>query len=169
MTRGTVVEPGLLDDKRNNYLMAVALNARATIAGIAYCDITTGEFAATQIEGKVAADLEERVGQELSRLQPSELIHVDWDPGPSSLQGLIAVLNPLLSTVENWQVAEETAEESTQTTLPRDQPGRVWTAGPCTGRARRGGADLPRRNAAFSTEPDDQPAQLRHRRVHDPG
>ena len=112
VTRGTVVEPGLLDDKRNNYLMAVTVNSRGTAAGIAYCDITTGEFAATQIDDKSAEALEQRIGEELSRLQPSELIHVGWEPDGSDLQGLIAVLNPLLSTVENWQVEPDTAEES---------------------------------------------------------
>ena len=37
---------------------------------------------------------------------------MDWEPASSDLQGLIAVLNPLLSTVESWQVASDTAEES---------------------------------------------------------
>ncbi len=112
VTRGTVVEPGLLDDKRNNYLMAVTVNSRGTSTGIAYCDITTGEFAATQIDGKSTEGIEQRISEELSRLQPSELIHVGWEPNESDLQVLIAVLNPLLSTVENWQVEADTAEES---------------------------------------------------------
>ena len=112
VTRGTVVEPGLLDDKRNNYLMAVTVNSRGTSTGIAYCDITTGEFAATQIDGKSAEGIEQRIGEELSRLQPSELIHVGWEPGGSDLQGLVELLKPLLSTVENWQVEADTAEES---------------------------------------------------------
>ncbi len=112
VSRGTVVEPGLLDDKRNNYLMAVTVDARGTRAGVAYCDITTGEFAATQIEGVNPQELERRLGEELSRLQPSELLHIDWEPGESSLHGLIAALDPLLSTVEAWQVEPETARES---------------------------------------------------------
>ncbi len=111
VSRGTVTEPGLLDEKRNNYLMAVSVNARGTQAGIAYCDITTGEFAATQIEGAIEAEVERRVGEEISRLQPSELIHIDWEPAESALYGLIAALDPLLSTVEAWQVAPDTASE----------------------------------------------------------
>ena len=101
-----------MDDKRNNYLMAVTVNNRGTSTGIAYCDITTGEFAATQIDGKSAEGIEQRIGEELSRLQPSELIHVGWEPGGSDLQGLVNLLKPLLSTVENWQVEPDTAEES---------------------------------------------------------
>ena len=95
VTRGTVVEPGLLDDKRNNYLMAVTVNGRGTSTGIAYCDITTGEFAATQIDGKSAEGIEQRIGEELSRLQPSELIHVGWEPGGSDLQGLVDAAQPV--------------------------------------------------------------------------
>ncbi|MCB0044369.1 MAG: DNA mismatch repair protein MutS [Caldilineaceae bacterium] len=111
VSRGTVTEPGLLDERRNNYLMAVSMNARGTAAGVAYCDITTGELAATQIEGDTAAEVERRAGEEISRLQPSELIHVDWLPGESTLRGLIDALSPLLSTVEAWQVETSTARE----------------------------------------------------------
>ena len=112
VSKGTVIEPGLLDDKRNNYLLAVAFNGRRTVAGIAYCDITTGEFAATQIDGPAPDQVEQRVGEELSRLQPSEVIHVDWDPEHSSLSGLLALLSPIFSTVEVWQVEEETAQNA---------------------------------------------------------
>ncbi|MEI2776550.1 MAG: hypothetical protein V9G19_11405 [Tetrasphaera sp.] len=52
VTKGTVVEPGMLDERRNNYLVAVvACGSAGTLAGLAYCDITTGEFAATQLAG----------------------------------------------------------------------------------------------------------------------
>ena len=44
VTPGTVIEPGLLAEKSNNYLVSVVV--RKGQAGIAYVDITTGEFAA---------------------------------------------------------------------------------------------------------------------------
>lgn len=65
VTPGTVVEPNLLEEKRNNYL--AALVADKDHAGIAYADITTGMFAATEL---AAGD----VRQELDRLHPSELL-----------------------------------------------------------------------------------------------
>ena len=65
VTPGTIVEPGLLDSKTNNYLASVALNDKE--AGIAYIDITTGEFATTQLPLR-------RITPELERLRPSELI-----------------------------------------------------------------------------------------------
>ena len=111
ITKGTVIEPGMLDAKRNNYLMAITFDSRGLNAGLAYCDITTGEFAATQIRGS-QAEVMRRVGEELSRLHPSELIHVDWQPAESDLHGLVASLNLSLSTVEPWQVEIDTATES---------------------------------------------------------
>jgi DNA mismatch repair protein MutS len=112
VTKGTVVEPHLLDEKRNNYLAAVSLGSRGAVAGLAYCDITTGEFAATEITAAQRAEVERRIGEELSRLQPSELIPIDWDPLNSSLHSLVTLLNPVLSPVEAWQVEPETAYTS---------------------------------------------------------
>lgn len=42
---------GMLDERRNNYLLAVVAGQRGHTLGLAYCDITTGEFAATQLAG----------------------------------------------------------------------------------------------------------------------
>ncbi|OGO35448.1 MAG: DNA mismatch repair protein MutS, partial [Chloroflexi bacterium RBG_16_57_8] len=65
VTPGTVVEPALLDSRRNNYLASLVLND--TEAGIAYVDITTSEFATTQMPIKKALP-------EIERLRPSEII-----------------------------------------------------------------------------------------------
>ena len=47
VTPGTVLESGLLDESANNYLASVVEEGES--AGLAYVDITTGEFAATQL------------------------------------------------------------------------------------------------------------------------
>jgi len=65
VTPGTVVEPGLLDSKSNNYLVSVAGGEGE--AGIAFVDITTSEFAVTQLPLA-------RAKTELERLNPSEVI-----------------------------------------------------------------------------------------------
>jgi len=65
VTPGTVVEPSLLTSKSNNYLGSVVIAGGE--AGIAYVDITTGEFATTQLPA-------ERVMPELERLQPREVL-----------------------------------------------------------------------------------------------
>jgi DNA mismatch repair protein MutS len=65
VTPGTVVEPGLLSDKSNNYLVSLVIQGEE--AGISYVDITTGEFATTQLPASQISD-------ELERLHPAELL-----------------------------------------------------------------------------------------------
>ena len=65
VTPGTVVETGLLDSGRNNYLVSVVTGEEAV--GIAHVDITTSEFATTQVPIQ-------RAVPELERLKPSEVI-----------------------------------------------------------------------------------------------
>jgi DNA mismatch repair protein MutS len=114
VTAGTITEPSMLDEDRNNYLVAVAFNSRGTEAGIAYCDITTGEFAAAQFEENGPAGVERKVGEELSRLHPSELITADWELDNTGLGGLVESLGAIVSSVEAWQVEQETARDSLQ-------------------------------------------------------
>jgi DNA mismatch repair protein MutS len=77
VTPGTVVDPAMLAAKRNNFLAAAVVGRSA--AGLAYVDITTGEFAVTQFS---AAEPELAVQQELARIGPAELL-VESDGVPS--------------------------------------------------------------------------------------
>ena len=65
VTPGTVVEPGLLDERANNFIAAVAL--QGDLAGLAYADITTAEFATAQVPLLT-------LPLELERLGPAELL-----------------------------------------------------------------------------------------------
>jgi len=65
VTPGTVVEDNLLDSKANNYLASIIVEGEE--AGIAYTDITTGEFATTQLSAASAP-------LEMDRLRPSEVL-----------------------------------------------------------------------------------------------
>ena len=65
VTPGTVLESTLLELKTNNYLAAVV--EEGSLVGLAYVDITTGEFAATQL-------LAEQLPAELERITPSEVL-----------------------------------------------------------------------------------------------
>jgi DNA mismatch repair protein MutS len=65
VTPGTVVEPNLLNSKSNNYLAGVAVGEGEV--GLAFVDITTSEFAVTQLPLS-------RAITELQRLSPSEII-----------------------------------------------------------------------------------------------
>ncbi|MBI3286433.1 MAG: hypothetical protein HYZ68_00140 [Chloroflexi bacterium] len=102
LTPGTLVEPGLLEAKRNNYLAAVV--ARGEEIGLAYVDITTGEFAVTQFGG---ADAPHQLQQELARLQPAEcLVPMEAPPPVEKLDGFH------LSPYPAWRFEPEQARQA---------------------------------------------------------
>ncbi len=79
ITPGTVIEEGMLATKKNNFLVAIANGGDNW--GLAYSDISTGEFAVTQLNST------EHLIQELLRLQPAEvLIPIDV-PNPQLFRG----------------------------------------------------------------------------------
>jgi DNA mismatch repair protein MutS len=65
VTAGTIIEPQMLESSSNNYLCAFISDGNR--AGIAYADISTGDFAATEIDNKDAL-------AEISRLAPAEIL-----------------------------------------------------------------------------------------------
>ena len=65
VTPGTVVDPGMLESKSNNYLVAVVIEGDQ--AGVAYVDVSTGEFGTTQVAAS-------QVSIEVERLQPAEMV-----------------------------------------------------------------------------------------------
>ncbi len=65
-TPGTVLDEGLLQPRKNNFLAAVIL--AGTHWGLAYADVSTGEFLTTQDQDR------DQLHQELTRLQPSEIL-----------------------------------------------------------------------------------------------
>jgi DNA mismatch repair protein MutS len=95
VTPGTIVEPGLLNSGQNNYLAAIVLQSgdlhnEPSRAGIAYVDITTGEFAASELSSKDIAML---LRAEIARLKPAEVLFSESFP-----DGLIETLAPAESS-----------------------------------------------------------------------
>jgi DNA mismatch repair protein MutS len=96
VTPGTIIEPGLLPGDANNYLAALViedntqtgslvggkeesywsapLDGRMGRAGVAYVDITTGEFEVTELSSE---DIQAAVRTELVRLNPAEILFPD--------------------------------------------------------------------------------------------
>jgi DNA mismatch repair protein MutS len=72
ITPGTVSDPAMLDARTNNYIVAVAIDGKR--AGIAYADITTGEFRATELSGEDESEAVLAAGRELLRLNAAELV-----------------------------------------------------------------------------------------------
>ena len=84
VTPGTIVEPGLLPGDRNNYLACVVVDVESGKAGVAYVDITTGEFAATELSSK---DVITALRGELLRLNPAEVLLSDRITSADDLPG----------------------------------------------------------------------------------
>ncbi len=80
ITPGTVLEEGMLNARRNNFLVAVVV--AGTHWGLAYADVSTGEFLTTQSENL------EQLTQELMRLQPAEVLV------PTDAPDLVSLLRP---------------------------------------------------------------------------
>jgi DNA mismatch repair protein MutS len=92
LTPGTALDPSLAAEQ-SNYLAAVHLAADA--AGLAYLDLSTADFRATEFSGPGAAA---QCLDELLRLAPSELIFPAVR-GPLGAQTGAAALEPLLAQV----------------------------------------------------------------------
>ena len=74
VTPGTVVEENMLDEKQHNYLAACwrELHRGAAVGfGLAYVDISSGEFMVTQFTGE---DAESGLADEICRIRPAELL-----------------------------------------------------------------------------------------------
>ncbi|AFZ01019.1 DNA mismatch repair protein MutS [Calothrix sp. PCC 6303] len=80
LTPGTLLEDGMLKARKNNYLAAVVIAGDSW--GLAYADISTGEFLTTQ-----GSNLE-HLTQEVMRLQPAEILI------PTNAPDLGALLRP---------------------------------------------------------------------------
>ncbi len=71
ITPGTVIEGSMLDESRNNYLVALYGSADGKACGLCFCDCSTGEVQLTHLTG---GDLNLRISNELGRFNPSEII-----------------------------------------------------------------------------------------------
>jgi DNA mismatch repair protein MutS len=88
VTPGTVTDPAMLDSHRNSYIAAVVCDRGR--AGIAYADLSTGEFAATQLVAGSLEEAHEAAGREVQRLGAVEVVL----PGQQA--------NADIATIEHW-------------------------------------------------------------------
>lgn len=68
VTPGTVTDLNMLDENKNNYIMSIYKNA--DYYGVSYCDVSTGEFYATEFNCSSI----QRLMDEIARLLPAEII-----------------------------------------------------------------------------------------------
>lgn len=70
VTPGTVIESGMLDERSNNFLLSVCFSGEK--AGLAFADVSTGEFFVHQVE-----DAGGTLADEVTRISPVEIIASD--------------------------------------------------------------------------------------------
>lgn len=68
LTPGTVIDPSFLDERENNYVLALSERSSWSIA---YADITTGELRTTLFDPEKGTD---RVLEEILKVKPSEIV-----------------------------------------------------------------------------------------------
>jgi len=106
VTPGTATEVHVLEPKENNFLAAVARAWEGGTVGLAYVDVSTGEFRATEFCG---AEAESRLREELEVLRPREILL----PRPASLFTPASESDgqgPVQTHVEEWTFRKDYAE-----------------------------------------------------------
>ena len=91
ITPGTVIENNMLDEKKNNYIMSIV--KKGIHYGISICDVSTGDFYATQI--KLAENNFEKLLDEYARFTPSEIV---VNPAMAASEKEIAIMKDRSNT-----------------------------------------------------------------------
>lgn len=95
ITPGTVIDSAVLDERENNFLLCVCF--MGDMAGLAFADVSTGEFYVHQI-----SPYKDTLGDEIARIRPRELVTND----KVALLGAVATE---LATTEYPQAAFQAA------------------------------------------------------------
>ncbi|HEY1585969.1 MAG TPA: DNA mismatch repair protein MutS, partial [Polyangia bacterium] len=119
VTPGTITDDEQLEPKAAHYL--VALYAEGGAVGLAHLDVTTGEFAATQVALRDLVD-------ELARLEPREVLHAGLDEAElAAVRARIKTAWAELPAPGLYNAARAEVElvAATGRELPRDQKGAL--------------------------------------------
>lgn len=101
VTPGTVTDPKALEQKSNNFLAAI--NIVSNQYGLAYVDLSTGEFSVTQLESKT------KLLAEIMRLFPAECLLAEGFKQDDFLELLENKVQPVINRVPDWHFAVESS------------------------------------------------------------
>lgn len=73
-TAGTLVDENMLRDYENNYLATVAFDKKSGSWGIAFCDVSTGEFKTKEYPNTKESEIPRALMEELFRIRPAEVL-----------------------------------------------------------------------------------------------
>src|SRR5438105_8982620 len=106
ITPGTAMDLNVLEPKENSFLAAVARGNAGMPIGMAYLDLSTGEFCATEFAGP---DAEQKLRDELELLRPREIL-LPQQAGLFAPAGPFAREGSANSTLANSTLANSTLE-----------------------------------------------------------
>ncbi|MGD0126113.1 MAG: DNA mismatch repair protein MutS [Terriglobia bacterium] len=101
VTPGTAIDSQILEPRENNYLAALA--ERDGSLGLAFVDLSTGDFRSTEFSGPEAAA---RLQEELERMRPSELLVASRPTSPVDARP-VPLASLTQTRLEDWVFAEE--------------------------------------------------------------
>ncbi|HEU0113962.1 MAG TPA: DNA mismatch repair protein MutS, partial [Thermomicrobiales bacterium] len=111
VTPGAVLDPAMLDARRNNFIAAIVDDGHA--AGFAVADVSTGEFATTELAAADAEEALRAVARELQRLAPAECVMpADDAPRFSPLLERPGERDVPASTTDAWRWRLERASDT---------------------------------------------------------
>ena len=94
ITPGTIVENELLDERTNNYVLAV--DCKDNVVGISYLDISTGTFRVAETRDTAA------VIEEIRRVGPREVLFAETAKDDTSFSPILHVLSDVsISYLDN--------------------------------------------------------------------
>jgi DNA mismatch repair protein MutS len=110
VTPGTVTEPSMLEANRNNYIVGIAPEGKRI--GIAYADITTGEFATTELFAATLVEAQLAAGREILRLNAAEIVVPGdlWDDGDAPASAWLPE-GVARSKTDSWHWRHDRADE----------------------------------------------------------
>ncbi|MCL2611518.1 MAG: DNA mismatch repair protein MutS, partial [Defluviitaleaceae bacterium] len=98
ITPGTLIDEELLDDSKNNYIMVISYKKNAM--GIAFADITTGEFQTTELKD------ERELIDKIARFKPSEVLCEESFPFKKEI---FNIFNIKPTIIPEWTYVFDTA------------------------------------------------------------
>ncbi|WP_069649532.1 DNA mismatch repair protein MutS [Caloranaerobacter ferrireducens] len=109
ITPGTITDTKILEDKNNNYLCSIYMDA--TGIGISYVDVTTGELYTTEFIGN-EKQLINTLFDELAKIRPTEIILNDYLYNKKDIVKKIEnKFNSITNLYSNWTYEYNAAKE----------------------------------------------------------
>jgi len=103
ITAGTAMEGSFIDERSNNYIVAIV--AEGACAGMGVCDLSTGDFSVEELRT-------ERLDEELMRLDPAEVVVAGGVDQPAIEDVLSRHPTIVITRLDGWKFTSEHATEA---------------------------------------------------------